>query len=146
MTSEEIKKLILQNKELMKKAVKSEKESRDLYQGYMSLDEKNRATIEDLREKSDALAKYKETVGLQDKVMQNKAAIYSKFKQQAVGTVRAMRNEKAAALEERENALRLNDDLLNNREQNDEAVRLREALKTLSQKETWQSEEHKRRR
>ena len=45
MTAEEIKKLILQNKELMKKAAKSEKESRDLYQGYMSLDEKNRATI-----------------------------------------------------------------------------------------------------
>ena len=53
----------------MKKAAKSEKESRDLYQVYISLDEKNRATSEDLMKKTDVLAKYKEAVSLQDKVM-----------------------------------------------------------------------------
>ena len=42
-----------------------------------------------------------------------------------------MRDEKAAVLEEGENALRLNDELLNNREQSDEAFRLREALTTI---------------
>ena len=76
------------------------------------MDERNRATIEDLRDKSDVLVKCRETMDDQDKVIQSEATNHSKFKQQALNTVRAIRDEKATALEEKEDALRLNNELL----------------------------------